>query len=173
MSLVREDIQEDLEQLSDKVEIIEVEERRDKMNKTDYEAKLKALNGSRRRVEDKILGYGPDVVTVIDQEEYKGQLKDIRLAFDTFNDLANDLLDELGDNTVDEERVIVVNQLKENLRSKLKNNEVAVKNKVAEVMRAYEANKPMSAKDKKEESLKVEKVRKRMGFIKEKESNRG
>ena len=168
VSLVREDIQEELEQLSDKVEIIEVEGRRDKMVNTDYETKLKALKSSYRRVEHKILSYGPDVVTVIDKEEYKGQLKDIRISFDTFNDLANDLLDDLGDNTVDEERVTVVNELIESLRSKLKNNEVAVKNKVAEVMSAYEANKPMSAKDKKEESLKVEKVRKRMGFIKEK-----
>ena len=166
--LVGDDIQEDLEKLSEDIEILEVEEIGNKMDDTDYEAKLKALKGSLRRVEHKILDYGPNVVTVIDQEEYKGQLKDIRLAFNTFSDLANDLLDKLGDNTVDEERVISVNKLIEDLRSKLQNNEVAVKNKVAEVMSAYEANKPMSAADKKEESLKVEKVKKRMGFIKEK-----
>ena len=166
--LVGDDIQEDLEKLSEDIEILEVEEIGNKMDDTDYEAKLKALKGSLRRVEHKILDYGPNVVTVIDQEEYKGQLKEIRLAFNTFSDLANDLLDKLGDNTVDEERVITVNKLIEDLRSKLQNNEVAVKNKVAEVMSAYEANKPMSAADKKEESLKVEKVKKRMGFIKEK-----
>ena len=149
--LVGDDIQEDLEKLSEDIETLEVEEIGNKMDDTDYEAKLKALKGSLRRVEHKILDYGPNVVTVIDQEEYKGQLKDIRLAFNTFSDLANDLLDKLGDNTVDEERVITVNKLIEDLRSKLQNNEVAVKNKVAEVMSAYEANKPISAADKKEE----------------------
>lgn len=168
--LVDDATEVNLNQLSEpEEENLEVESAINKMDKTEYETKLKAVKSSLRRVEDKILGYGPDDVTAADKDEYKKHLDKIRTAYESFIDLANSLLDDLDDTEADDEqRVIIVNQLKDGIRNNLKKNEIDVKNKVLEVIADYEANKPMSAIDKKTESLKVEKVKKRMGFIKEK-----
>ena len=166
--LVGEETEVNLAQLSEE-ENLEVEGAINKMDITEYETKLKAVKSSMRRAEDKILGYGPDDVTAADQDEYKKHLDKIRVVYEKFMELANSLIDDLDDTKVDDEqRVIIVNQLKVDMRNKLKKNEIDVKNKVVEVIAAYEADKPLSAADKKTESLKVEKVMKRMGFIKEK-----
>ena len=141
----------------------------DKMDEESYKQKLKALKKHTRRVVDKICSYGADDVSVADQDEYKGRLKDIRQVFEACIEEANTLLDEFVDEEgVDLPRVNEVNQLKSSLTMKMKKNEKEVKEKIVEVLAEHEGSRPLTEAEKKVESQKVEKIKKRMGFIKDK-----
>ena len=106
--------------------------------------------------------YGADDVSVADKDEYKHQFKDIRQVYEACIEEANTLLDKfVKKEGIDKPRVDEVNQLKNSLTRKMKNNEKEVKERIIEVLADHEGSRPLTEAEKKVESQKAEKIKKK------------
>ena len=139
----------------------------EKMDETNFNAKVKALQKSYRRVQDKISSYTSEDVSVVDKDEYNEHLKSIRKKHDEFIEEVNTVIDELDEEN-EKERVELLSKMKSDAKKALRDNENEVKNKLAELLANYEENKPLSKQELKVVEQNAQKLRKRMGFVKEK-----
>ena len=119
----------------------------DKMEENVYKEHLKRLKSEQRKVKRKIDGYTASDVTITDKDEFRTYLKDARNEYETFEDAADAVIDQL-DAEVDALRIDEVEALVRELSSTIKKNEKEVKEKIAEVMAQAAINAPQSEADK-------------------------
>ena len=149
-------------------QIVESESEGETMDATAYNNQLNIVKQVARRVRTKIAGFTEEFVTILDKEDYKVKLQEIRQTYDGFTNKANELLDGLIEVQIDDApRIQEVSAVVDEVTARVKENEVKVKNKVAEVVAAHEASKPPSKGEEEAKALQTQKLKKRIGYIKE------
>ena len=122
------------------------------MDAETYGTRLKQLKSKVWSVNQSINRFTEEDVTIVDKDDYRDRLKEIRQLTDKVVDSAEGVLNDLTEvNLEDQNRIIEINTIVQNLNTKLKDNEKKVKNKMAELIDVNDAKKAKDSSSKETE----------------------
>ena len=125
------------------------------MEAATYGARLKHVKSEAWSVEYSINNFTEEDVTIVDKDDFKDRLKEIRQLNENFVTAAKGLLNDLTEvSEEDRGRVIEVNTIIQNLSTKLRDNENKIKNKMAELIDAHDSKKTKDSSSKETEKEK-------------------